>query len=196
MADTEQLLQKLRLIIGDKKFENIKTAFLKAEQAHKGQTRDNGEPYIVHPLRVCILLADELNIKDPNILIIALLHDTIEDTNLSFEDIESLFGKNIAEKVNLLTKQKDYKNDVEQQKKYFWHLRRAPKKIQILKLADRLDNLRDLATCGDETKIRRYIMDTAYNFLDWAKEKNPYIAGEMEDLIFKYKEQLGDYELY
>lgn len=191
----DQLLQKLKSLIEEKDFDDIKLAFLKAEQAHKGQQRYSGQPYIIHPLNVCILLVEELKIKDKSILLIAMLHDVLEDTNMTYEEIEKLFGQKVADGVNLLTKHKDYKKDITQQKKYFWHLKRATKNIQIVKLADRLNNLRDLKDCQENLKRRKYIMDTAYNYLEWAKKVSPYIAGELEDLIFKYREELGDIEL-
>lgn len=194
-ATPDQLLHKLKQLLGEELFDEVKVAFLKAEDAHKKQTRYNGDPYILHPLRVCIILIEELNLRDKNSIISALLHDAVEDSDISLEEIETLFGKKVAEYVKLLTKHKEYQSDIDRQKKYFWHLKRSPKKVQIIKLADRLDNMRELETCTDLMKKRKYILDTSYNYLDWAKETKPYIAGELEDLIFKYREQLGDYDI-
>lgn len=189
----EQLLDEIKDIVGDATFESIRTAFLKAEDVHKKQRRDNGDPYIIHPVRVCLCLAKELNIKDKNSLMIALLHDVVEDSETSIDEIKDLFGDKVAQGVDLLTKKNEFNEDIKTQKKYFWHLKRAPKKIQIIKLADRLDNLRDLVSCDDTIKQRKYIMDTSYNYLTWAKDVKPYIAGEMEDLIFQYRDEFGDY---
>lgn len=191
--NVEQLIDEIKQIVGEVTFQSIKNAFLKAEDAHKKQLRDNGDPYILHPVRVCLILAKELNIKDKNTLMIALLHDVVEDSDTTIEEIKELFGDKVAEGVGLLTKKSEFEEDIAQQKKYFWHLKRAPKKIQTIKLSDRLDNLRDLVTCADEIKQRKYIMDTSYNYLGWAKEINSYIAGELEDLIFQYRDELGDY---
>lgn len=188
--NSDTLVMKLKVVLGDAKFEEVKLALLKAEQLHARQTRDNGTPYILHPLRVALILADELNIKDTNTIILALLHDTLEDTEITEEEIEKLFGAKTLEHLKLLTKSQYYKEDIESQKKYFWHLKRAPKKVQTIKLADRLDNLRDLENCPNETKFKRYVLDTGYNYLPWAKEIKPYIAGEIEDLIFKYREKM------
>lgn len=191
----EDLLKKLKNIVGEELFDKLKIAYLKAEEAHKKQLRFNREPYIVHPLRVCIILAEELKIKDEKILMIGLLHDVVEDSDITIEQIKELFGKRVADGVSLLTKSEEFKVDIVRQKKYFWHLKRAPKKFQLVKLADRLDNLRDLVTCNDELKKRKYILDTEYNYITWAKVANPYIAGELEDLIFKYRDQFGDFDL-
>ena len=193
--NVEQLLEEIKSIIDETTFNSIKNAFLKAEDAHKKQFRDNRDPYIFHPLRVCLILAKELKIKDKNTLMIALLHDVVEDSDVTIEEIKALFGDKVAEGVDLLTKNIDFKDDITYQNKYFWHLKRAPKKVQLVKLADRLDNLRDLATCGDIIKQRKYILDTSYNYITWAKVINPYIAAEMEDLIFLFNDKSGDYDI-
>ncbi|MGD9581885.1 MAG: HD domain-containing protein [Vampirovibrionia bacterium] len=193
--NVEQLLDKLRELIGENTFLSIKNAFLMAENAHKKQFNHCGEPYICHPLRLCIILADELNINDSNSISIALLHDVVEKTDTTIEDIKALFGDKIAEGVALLTKSDHYEGDIDKQKQYFVLLKKASKKIQMIKLADRLDKLRDIETCDDEIIKRKFIMDTSYNYLSWAKEIRPYIAAEYEDLIFKYRDKLGDYTL-
>lgn len=189
------LLQKLKSTLGEALFESIKAAYFKAETAHKNQIRDNGDPYIIHPLRVCLILAEELKITDIESLSIALLHDTVEDCNVSLEEIATTFSKTISDGVKCLTKHSDFKENISSQNKYFWHLKRAPKNVQIIKLADRLDNVRDLSTCPDELKKRKYILDTAYNYLEWAKQVSPYIAAELEDFIFKYKDQFRDFDI-
>lgn len=186
---------KLKQSLGKALFDKVKIAFLKAETAHKNQKRDNGEPYIVHPVRVSLILHDELKIQDPNSLIIALLHDVIEDTTLTANDLEQLFGQKISESVKKLTKPDNFKLDRDSQRKYYWHLKRAPKNIQLIKLSDRLDNLRDLQTCPNTDKIRRILFETDYIFVPWAKRINYYLAGEFEDLIFLYKEKLGDIKI-
>lgn len=193
--NVERLLEEIKSIIDETTFNSIKNAFLKAEDAHKKQFRDNRDPYIFHPLRVCLILAKELKIKDKNTLMIALLHDVVEDSDVTIEEIKALFGDKVAEGVDLLTKNIDFKDDITYQNKYFWHLKRAPKKVQLVKLADRLDNLRELVTCGDITKQRKYILDTSYHYLTWAKGINPYIAAEMEDLIFLFNDKSGDYDI-
>lgn len=189
----DALLNKLKLIVGEELFKSLKIAYLKAEYAHKDQKRRNGRPYITHPLRVAIILAGELNIKDTNTLIMALLHDVVEDTPVTIEEIQQLFGETIAEGVKLLTKADDFKENIEKQRKYFWHLKRAPKNVQLVKLADRLDNMRDLENGTEPFKIKKYCQDTSYNFINWAKKVSPYIAAELEDLLFIYSEKFNDY---
>jgi GTP pyrophosphokinase len=195
MANVDEYLKKLKEVTGDELFDHLKIAYVRAEEAHKNQKRFDGTPYIVHPLRVAIILAEELKIYDDKILKTALLHDVLEDTTMKAGEIEELFGTKVTEYVQLLTKDKDFKTDLEAQNRYYKNLKKAPKKVQLIKLADRLDNIRDLETVTDEMRIRKYIMDTSYNFLDWAKKINQYIAAEMEDMIFLYRDKFGDFDI-
>src|SRR5262249_45977516 len=84
--------------------ELVKRAYLVAEEAHRGQKRDEGLPYIVHPVRVAATLPKELDIYDPRLICSALLHDVIEDSPTTREDIAAGFGEEIARMVWLLTK--------------------------------------------------------------------------------------------
>lgn len=188
----EKLLYQLKTVVGVDDYQQLQKPFLIAEEAHKKQRRYNGDPYIIHPLRVSLILAEELKIGDLDILTVALLHDVVEDSYYSLDDIAKLFNQNIVDGVKVLTKVPNFKDDVPLQKKYFWHLKRSPKNVQITKLSDRLDNMRDLYACDNELKLRKYLYDTEYNYLTWAKKICPYIGGELEDLLFQYHQDLGD----
>ena len=82
----------------------IALAYDTAEKAHSGQRRDEGTPYIVHPLRVAVSLIDELKIYSPEMISAALLHDVIEDSDTTREQLAGMFGEQVAEIVWLLTK--------------------------------------------------------------------------------------------
>src|ERR1044072_1742272 len=82
----------------------VRRAYEVAESAHAGQMRDEGTPYIIHPLRVAVSLADELEIYPPKLICGALLHDVIENSPTTREEIAEMFGEEIAEIVWLLTK--------------------------------------------------------------------------------------------
>ncbi|MDL2224334.1 HD domain-containing protein, partial [Bacteroidales bacterium OttesenSCG-928-M06] len=86
-----------------KKFEIINKAFKFADQAHKGVKRRSGEPYIMHPLAVAMIVSDEMGLGSTSISS-ALLHDVVEDTDYTVEDIKNLFGEKIAQIVEGLTK--------------------------------------------------------------------------------------------
>ena len=126
-----------------------------ANKAHSGQKRATGEPYIFHPLSVAYILS-ELEL-DRNAIVAALLHDVAEDTDTTLEDIESQFGKEIAFLVDGVTKlsQFKYKNKEDQQLENFQKMFLAMAedvRVVIIKLADRLHNMRTLWVFRKEKK--------------------------------------------
>ena len=114
-----------------------------AGRAHKGQLRKDKEtPYVCHVFRVCLIVRDLFGFDDPRMLIAALLHDTIEDTLIDFDDLESAFGAEIAQWVSLLTKDKRLP-ETKREKAYLASLARAPWQVKACKLADLCDNMLD-----------------------------------------------------
>src|SRR5215510_16608037 len=100
----DYLVQRLTSILDEAELDQVSLAFKVADHAHRGQKRDEGTPYIVHPLRVAISLVDELDIHSPKLICAALMHDVIEDSPVTREELATLFGEEIAEIVWLLTK--------------------------------------------------------------------------------------------
>jgi guanosine-3',5'-bis(diphosphate) 3'-pyrophosphohydrolase len=114
-----------------------------AARAHQGQFRKDKEtPYISHPFRVCLVVRDIFGFDDRRMLITALLHDTIEDTTIDFDDVEERFGTEIAQWVAYLTKDMRLR-DAEREQAYVENLKKAPWQVQVCKLADIFDNLTD-----------------------------------------------------
>ncbi len=114
-----------------------------AEHRHRHQFRRDGvTPYVEHPRAVMRILRDELGVKDPEVLVAALLHDTIEDTNTDYDDVEGRFGRRVAEMVSSLTKDKRLP-EARRERDYFARLARAPLGAKLCKVADTLHNLRD-----------------------------------------------------
>jgi GTP pyrophosphokinase/guanosine-3',5'-bis(diphosphate) 3'-pyrophosphohydrolase len=155
--------------------EEVHRAYKVAERAHLGQLRDEGTPYIVHPVRVAVSLVEELQIYRPQLVCAALLHDVIEDSNTSRKDIESGFGEEVAEIVWLLTKFEDtslsdYLSAIEAA---------AETGAPIVKLCDRLDNLRFLAHSPRDDKRRRYVRTTESYYLPLASRTNRYLHDEI-----------------
>lgn len=110
---------------------------------HHGQMRKCGAtPYFAHPVRVMTILAQELEIQDPEILATAVLHDTLEDTDTDRDDLAAAFGERVAHWVALLTKDKRLPAE-EREATYRATLANAPSEVHLCKLADALDNLRD-----------------------------------------------------
>jgi guanosine-3',5'-bis(diphosphate) 3'-pyrophosphohydrolase len=115
-----------------------------AARAHDGQRRKDGKtPYVSHVFRVCLILRDQFGFADGSMLMTALLHDTIEDTTTDFDDLEEHFGKEVAQNVASLTKNK-FLPEATREEDYIERLRKAPWQVRACKLADMFDNLMDL----------------------------------------------------
>lgn len=107
---------------------------------HQHQFRRDGvTPYVAHPSRVALILRHLFTVDDPHALTLAALHDTIEDTKTDFEDLERDFGRLVAEHVALLSDDKRLPEG-EREKRYLQVIARAPAAVQLVKLADTLDN--------------------------------------------------------
>ena len=142
--------------------ETIRRALRVAEQAHAGQTRDDGTPYMLHPLRIALCLMDELNQYDAGLLCVALLHDAIEDQGqMSARFIAAEFGKAVVSDVLTLTKpDRCGRTREEVNRIYFKRLRGANQRCRLIKLADKLDNVRDAGNSPDLAKRQRTISET------------------------------------
>ncbi|MFA5021723.1 MAG: RelA/SpoT family protein [Patescibacteria group bacterium] len=166
----------------------IKLAYEFAEQAHKGQLRKSGEPYIEHPLQTAIILA-KMGMDQPSI-IAALLHDVPEDTNYSLIDIEKNFGSEVTKLVAGITKLGVIK--YRGMEKYAENLRKMfismaeDIRIILIKMADRLHNLKTLAALPVE-KQKRIARESLEIYAPIANRLGMgQIKGELEDLAFPY----------
>jgi GTP diphosphokinase / guanosine-3',5'-bis(diphosphate) 3'-diphosphatase len=180
---------KSKLKPGDK--EMIRTAFEMAVEAHKTMRRKSGEPYILHPLAVSMICVEEIGLGVRS-TICALLHDTVEDTDISLEDIQREFGGEIAKIVDGLTKisnvlDTDTSKQAENFKKILLTLTDDPRVI-LIKLADRLHNMRTLDSMKREKQLK-ISSETVYVYAPLAHRMGLYnIKTEMEDLAMKYME--------
>ena len=144
----KKLIDKIKSYMpNEKNLDSIREAYELADKAHEGQTRKTGEPYIIHPLAVAYILA-ELEM-DREGIIAALLHDVVEDTDYTLEDIKMMFGEEVAFLVDGVTKlsQFHYKDKEDQQLENFRKMFLALAKdirVVVIKLADRLHNMRTL----------------------------------------------------
>lgn len=160
-----------------------------AEEKHKTQLRDSGLPYIVHPVAVATILT-EYGLDAPTIAA-ALLHDVIEDTDVKMEELSKMFGSEIAELVNGVSRVKTlrYKSSAnennESLRKMFLAMAKDIRAI-FIKLADRLHNMRTLDSVSTEHQIRKSL-DTRDVYIPIAERLGlSTIKGELEDLCFKY----------
>ncbi len=168
----------------------IRSAFDYAYLKHTGQIRKSGKPYIVHPVDVAITLCEYR--VDPNTIAAGLLHDVIEDTNTSYEDIKELFGEEVADIVEGVTKldllHYERSKATQQARNHQKMILAMSKDIRVIfvKLADRLNNMRTLGFLDDErqTRISRETLDI---FAPIAHRLGMYrLKAELEDLSFKY----------
>ena len=174
--------------------ERIQLAVEVATKAHEGQFRKTGEPYIIHPLAVKKIL-EEWGM-DEDTIIAGILHDTVEDTNLSLDDIRQLFGDTVAFLVDGVTKLSTARNgmrDIDtylpETKDNFLRLMIAlgdDIRVLIIKLADRLHNIRTLSALPPE-KQKKIAKETLEVFAPLADRLNMgLLRMEISDLAFKY----------
>ena len=171
----ERLLTQLCENVDGEGVTLVRRAYEVALAAHAGQIRDEGTPYIVHPVRVAASLIDELRIYSPTLICSALLHDVIEDSDVTREEIGQMFNEEIAEIVWLLTKLEDVSL-----RDYVARIEAAAHTgAPIVKLCDRLDNLRSVVDTPRIEKKRRYIRTTEELFLPLAARTNEYLYSEI-----------------
>ncbi|PQL94127.1 RelA/SpoT family protein [Apibacter adventoris] len=167
----------------------IRKAFELAKEAHKDQRRKTGEPYIYHPLAVAKIVADEIGLGATSIAC-ALLHDVVEDTEYTLEDIEKMFGPKIAKIIDGLTKisNVDHQNLSLQSENYRKLLLTLSEDIRVIliKIADRLHNMRTLDSMK-ASKQKKIASETTYIYAPLAHRMGLYvIKSELEDLSLKY----------
>ena len=173
-----------------KKVEIIERAFKFAKEAHKGIRRRSGEPYILHPIAVARIVSQEIGLGSTSICS-ALLHDVVEDTEYTVEDIENHFGKKIASIVDGLTKISGgiFGDQASAQAENFRRLLLTMSediRVILIKMADRLHNMR---TLGSMLPSKQYKIagETLYIYAPLAHRLGLFaIKTELEDLAFKY----------
>lgn len=170
--------------------ELIKKAFFVAKEAHKGVRRRSGEAYILHPLAVAQIVVDEIGLGAKSV-IASLLHDVVEDTDYTVQDIENMFGHKIATMVDGLTKmsgvfQTSASAQAENFRKVLLTLSDDVRVI-LIKIADRLHNMRTLGSMPPQKQMK-IISETIYLFAPLAHRLGLYaIKSELEDLSLKYR---------
>ncbi len=198
MHDEEMIQQEFEGLLNDylnsnhrKKVDKITKAFNFANNAHKGVKRRSGEPYIMHPLCVARVVSKEIGLGSTSICA-ALLHDVVEDTDYTVEDIRNEFGDKIASLVDGLTKISGgiFGDQASKQAENFKHLLLTMSediRVILIKIADRLHNMR---TLGSMLPNKQYKIagETLYIYAPLSHRLGLYaIKTELEDLSFKYE---------
>lgn len=167
----------------------IRQAFEFARQAHSGQKRKSGAPYIIHPVAVARIVAEELQLG-ANPVIAAFLHDVVEDTSFTLDDIKARFGSDVAFLVRVVTKQKKKQYETSKQVDNFKQMLESLHydiRAILIKLADRLHNMRTLESMRPDKQMK-IAGETDYFYAPLANRLGLYgIRRELENLSLQYR---------
>ncbi|MDE5662988.1 MAG: HD domain-containing protein [Muribaculaceae bacterium] len=167
----------------------LKDAFEFAREAHKHQRRRSGEPYILHPIAVASIAAGEINL-DVNSVIAAFLHDVVEDTPHSIDEIRQRFGEDVAFLVKVVTKQKKEKYEMSKQLDNFKQMLNSVQydvRALLVKLSDRLHNMRTLSSMRTDKQMK-IAGETDYFYAPLATRLGLYeVKTELENLSLKFR---------
>lgn len=194
----DKLVEKIKKYNSNCDFEALKKSYIFSKKAHEGQNRVSGEPFFTHPLEVAFILADlEL---DGTSIIAGILHDTIEDTTYTYEELKEMFGQEVADLVDGVTKlgKIPYTTKQERQaenlRKMFLAMAKDIRVI-LIKLADRLHNMRTLKYMKVEKQSEK-AKETLEIYAPLAHRLGiSKIKWELEDICLRYIDPKGYYEL-
>lgn len=192
-SEYRKLLRSIKVPLTALEKREIRAAYEMAVDGHKNQSRQTGEPYILHPIAVARICAEEMG-QGAKAIIGALLHDVVEDTDYTTEDISGMFGENIANMVESLTKldkailEKDGQSNLSIQALSFRKILLTLAKdirVVLIKMADRLHNLRTIDAMPHHKQLR-VASETTYIYAPLAHRLGLYsIKSELEDLCLK-----------
>ena len=170
--------------------------FANKYHSKSGQYRigKNGEklPYMTHIYEVMKILTDEANVTSDKVLTVAALHDVIEDTECTYENVEEVFGKDIADAVNLLTRKEgqsfdEYAKEIFTSEKFPW--------LGKVKLADRIHNLRTYPETGNKGKIKYKYDETVRCIKPYAEKQSPILNKKLEESMRMIRDFLSTGEI-
>lgn len=188
-TEVESLFETIALRMSEDDAVRIRTAYELAAKAHKDQKRKTGEPYIIHPIAVARIVAEELELG-ANPIMAAFLHDVVEDTPYTIDDIRERFGDDVAFLVGVVTKQKKEKYDKSKQVDNYRQILASVQydvRAILVKLADRLHNMRTLASMRPDKQMK-IAGETDYFYAPLANRLGLYhVKTELENLSFQYR---------
>ncbi len=206
--ERKEILKRYRALVNawqshgltEEKQKNIRKAFNLAAEAHKDMRRKSGEPYIYHPLEVATICVTELGLGEVSI-ICALMHDVVEDTDYTLEDIENIFGPKVAEIIDGLTKIEEFLDQSPNNSKQAENFRKIlismsrDIRVILIKLADRLHNMRTLDSLPQAKKLK-IASETMYFYAPFAHRLGLYqVKSELEDLALKFTQPEVYYDI-
>lgn len=188
-AGVESIFNILAQRVDDNQLQLVRKAYELAAEAHKGQKRKTGEPYIIHPIAVARIVAEELELG-ANPVMAAFLHDVVEDTPYTIDDIRERFGEDVAFLVGVVTKRKKDKYDKSKQVDNYRQILASVQydvRAILVKLADRLHNMRTLASMSPDKQMK-IAGETDYFYAPLANRLGLYhVKTELENLSFHYR---------
>ena len=169
--------------------QRIKDAYALAELAHRGQKRNTGEPYIIHPIAVATIAAEELEL-DANTVIAAFLHDVVEDTEYTLDDIRARFGDDVTFLVDAVTKRKKHNYEYTKQVDNYRQILESVHydiRALLVKLSDRLHNMRTLDSMRPDKQMK-IAGETDFFYAPLAGRLGLYhVKTELENLSFRFR---------
>jgi GTP pyrophosphokinase len=188
-SNVDELLGRMCCKCNEEDLGRLRAAFEFAREAHSPQKRKSGEPYIIHPVNVARIVAEELELGvDP--VIAAFLHDVVEDTPYTIEDIKERFGEDVAFLVGVVTKEKKDKYIQSKQVDNFRQILASMQydvRALLIKLADRLHNMRTLNSMRPDKQMK-IAGETDYFYAPLANRLGLYhVKTELENLSFQYR---------
>ena len=188
-CSADELFERMEQKMSSHEVDRLRLAFEFAREAHSPQKRKSGEPYIIHPVCVARIVAEELELgADP--IIAAFLHDVVEDTHYTIEDIRERFGDDVAFLVGVVTKEKKEKYVQSKQVDNYRQILASMQfdvRALLIKLADRLHNMRTLNSMRPDKQMK-IAGETDYFYAPLANRLGLYhVKSELENLSFKYR---------
>ncbi|MEO7175093.1 MAG: RelA/SpoT family protein [Saprospiraceae bacterium] len=192
-----KLLRSIKSDVTKDDKDNIRTAYELAVKAHETQRRKSGEPYILHPIEVARICAEEIGLG-PTAVICALLHDVVEDTDITLDEIQQMFGEKVAKIVDGLTKLDGSFNSESPQAENFKKVLSTlvdDVRVVLIKMADRLHNMRTLGSMPRHKQLK-IAAETSYIYAPLAHRLGLYnLRSEFQDLCMKITEPESYQEL-
>lgn len=189
MEAAEKVFLSMKPRVSERQMQQLLDAFNFAREAHKLQKRKSGEPYILHPISVALIAAEELRL-DTNSVTASFLHDVVEDTEYTMKDIRERFGEDVAFLVNTVTKQKKETYKTSKQVDNYRQLLSSMQydiRALMVKLADRLHNMRTLSSMRPDKQMK-IAGETDYFYAPLANRLGLFnVKTELENLSFKYR---------
>lgn len=194
MPSREVFFSRLTQFLNRERIEQVKMAWDLAQKCHMHETRESGEPYLSHPVAVAWILIDELEVQDMRVVILALLHDALEikepRIHITKKSLAALFGKVVAEDLHALARKRHSKNKKEPLTLYHGRIVNRLWAALIVKLADRLHNMRTLHNCSKEKQIR-IAKETEVSYFPLCSELMKTIPLNYGAAVLHLRQELG-----